>query len=151
MIEKEDILKECIKSLNDSQFLVDIKTKNSNEFIVYVDDYNGLNIEDCKRINKNICSAFDRDVEDFSLEVSSPGLEKPFRVKQQYIKNTGNTIEVLYKDGEKVKGKISEVNDDFVVLEIVKNSKKKSPEPKEPEKERINFKDIKTAKIVLMF
>lgn len=145
MITKEEILAECKKALQEDQFLVDIKVKNSNNFIVFIDGYSGINIEECKRINKQICSAFDREVEDFSLEISSPGLDKAFKVKEQYIKNKGNQIEVLYVDGEKITGDLIEVNnDDIQVLE-------KSEKKKEQQEIKINFNDIKSAKIVLKF
>jgi ribosome maturation factor RimP len=55
-------------------------------------------------------------VEDYSLEVSSPGLGSPFRVKQQYEKNTGRLVEVTLTDGKRQEGELESVSDQAIVL-----------------------------------
>ncbi|MCK4880684.1 MAG: ribosome assembly cofactor RimP, partial [Bacteroidales bacterium] len=83
--------------------------------------------------------SLDRDVEDYSLEVSSPGLGGAFRVKQQYEKNLGRDIEVLYTDGMKVKGKLETVSDNGIILKV------------NGDNEEIGFEEIKTAKAIISF
>jgi ribosome maturation factor RimP len=78
-------------------------------------------------------------VEDFSLEVSSPGLGGAFRVKQQYEKNIGREIEVLYTDGIKVKGKLESVSDQGITLMLNGDNRE------------IGFNEIKTAKAIISF
>jgi ribosome maturation factor RimP len=78
-------------------------------------------------------------VEDYSLEVSSPGLGGAFRVRQQYEKNLGRDIEVLYTDGLKVTGKLESVLDEGIILSV------------KGEKEEIGFNEIKKAKAIILF
>ncbi len=145
MITKKDILEECEKVLKDSQFLVDITEKNNNNFTVYVDDYNGLSIGECQRINKQISLAFNKDIEDYSLEVSSPGLDKPFKVREQYIKNIKKQVEVLFKNGEKITGILEEVNNESIKLEV----KTKHGNKNVRNEQEIEFKNIKSVKIIV--
>ena len=82
--------------------------------------------------NQQIESAFDRDVEDYELEVGSAGLTSPFKVKGQYEKNIGNEIEVLTRDGRKLTGTLQSVSPDgaaftMTVKEKVKEEGKKRP------------------------
>jgi ribosome maturation factor RimP len=118
-------------------FLVDVVVKPGNSVTVHVDKAEGISIDECVKISRFINGSLDRDVEDFSLEVSSPGLGRAFRVKQQYEKNIGHDIEVLYTDGRKVKGKLHSVSDQGITLVL-----------NEGEKE-IGFEEIKTAKAIV--
>ena len=74
-------------------FLVEVAVKTGNVIQIHVDRPDGISIEECVKISRHLNEKLDREVEDFSLEVSSPGLNAPFRVKQQYEKNTGRMIE----------------------------------------------------------
>ena len=118
-------------------FLVDVVVKPGNSVTVHVDKAEGISIDECVKISRFINGSLDRDVEDFSLEVSSPGLGRAFRVIQQYEKNIGHDIEVLYTDGRKVKGKLHSVSDQGITLVL-----------NEGEKE-IGFEEIKTAKAIV--
>jgi len=120
-------------------FLVEVLVKPGNAIRVHVDRPEGISIDECVKISRYLNENLDRDLEDFSLEVSSPGLGGAFRVKQQYEKNLGRDIEVLYTDGIKVKGKLKEVQEDGVVLHV------------QGEDEKIGFKEIKTAKAIISF
>jgi len=120
-------------------FLVEVLVKPGNAIKVHVDKSEGISIDECVVLSRFLNESLDRDVEDYSLEVSSPGLGGAFRVKQQYEKNLGRDIEVLYTDGMKVKGKLQEVSDEGVVLNI------------QGDDEEIRFEEIKTAKAIISF
>jgi ribosome maturation factor RimP len=120
-------------------FLVEILVKPGNVITVHVDRPEGISIDQCVKISRYLNENLDREVEDYSLEVSSPGLGGAFRVKQQYEKNLGRDIEVLYTDGIKVTGKLQEVKEDGVVLNV------------KGEDEKIPFEEIKTAKAKITF
>jgi ribosome maturation factor RimP len=120
-------------------FLVEILVKPGNVITVHVDRPEGISIDQCVKISRYLNENLDREVEDYSLEVSSPGLGGAFRVKQQYDKNLGREIEVLYTDGIKVTGKLQEVKEDGVVLNV------------KGEDEKIPFEEIKTAKAKITF
>ena len=91
-------------------FLVDVKITPANEITVEIDSAEGLDIDTCVAITRKIESVFDRDTEDYELEVGSAGLTSPFKVYGQYAKNIGNDVEVLTRDGRKLKGVLTEAS-----------------------------------------
>jgi ribosome maturation factor RimP len=120
-------------------FLVEVAVRAGNAIRVHVDRPEGISIDECVGISRFLNSQLDRDVEDYSLEVSSPGLSSPFRVKQQYDKNLGRSIDVLLLEGERFQGELQSVTDKGIQLKV-----------KGKEKE-INFEEIKTAKAIISF
>ena len=120
-------------------FLVEVLVKPGNAILVHVDRPEGISIKECVKISRFLNENLDRDEEDYSMEVSSPGLGGAFRVKQQYEKNLGRDIEVLYTDGIKVKGKLQKVTDEGIVLKV------------QGDDEEISYEEIKTAKAIISF
>ena len=120
-------------------FLVEVLVKPGNAILVHVDRPDGISIKECVKISRFLNENLDREVEDYSMEVSSPGLGGAFRVKQQYEKNLGRDIEVLYTDGIKVKGKLQKVTDEGIVLKV------------QGDDEEISYEEIKTAKAIISF
>jgi len=98
-------------------FLVDVRVSPKNEITVEIDSPEGIDIDTCAGITRKIEAAFDRDVEDYELEVGSAGLTSPFKVRGQYLKNIGHEVEVLTRDGRKLKGILKDVadNGDFTI------------------------------------
>ena len=87
MITKEDIYKLLNQKLEGSgKYIVDIIIKPANKICIYLDAFNNLNIDDCAEVSHWFNKQFDREVEDYALEVSSAGLTSPFKVSQQYEK-----------------------------------------------------------------
>ncbi len=111
-------------------FIVDITVSPSNSIVVELDSTSGLDIDTCAAVTRKIEAVFDRDVEDYELEVGSAGLTAPFKVKGQYVKNIGNEIEILTRDGRKFHGKLVEVGDETFTVEVAK--KVKEPGAKRP-------------------
>lgn len=93
-------------------FLVDVKVTPANEITVEIDSPEGVDINTCAALTRRIEEVFDRDAEDYELEVGSAGLTAPFKVRGQYLKNIGNEVEVLTRDGRKVKGVLTDVAED---------------------------------------
>jgi ribosome maturation factor RimP len=120
-------------------FLVEVLVKPGNAIKVHVDKPEGISIDECVLISRFLNESLDREKEDYSLEVSSPGLGGAFKVKQQYEKNLGRDIEVLYTDGIKVKGKLEKITDEGVLLNV------------QGDAEEIRFDEIKTAKAIISF
>lgn len=154
MIDKQKLtetLEEAIKGT--SIFIVDIKISNDNSIIVELDSDDSMDIDMCTSISRKIESVFDRDVEDYELEVGSAGLTSPFKVKRQWQKNLGNEIEVLTKDGRKLTGVLVEVNEDDFVIQFpikVKEEGKKRPVVVS-HKEPITFENCKKACYLIKF
>ena len=150
MITEKNIRKLVEDAIKGSDmFLVEVKVKLDNKIYVFVDGDSGVKISDCAEISRFITAQLDRDVEDFDLNVSSSGLDHPFRMNRQYRKNIGKKISVMRQDGEKLAGTLLEVDDEGIVIQPEKGKKKKN----EPELENIHllFNEIKETKCVVSF
>lgn len=73
-------------------------------------------ISDCIALSRHVEHSLDREEEDFSLEVASPGLEKPFRVFKQYVKNIGRPVKVKLNEGNTVEGELISAVEDRITL-----------------------------------
>lgn len=110
MIDKELLIKTVEDAIAGTGiFIVDISVTPANDITVELDSPGSMDIDTCADITRRIGEVFDRDVEDYSLEVGSAGLTAPFRVRGQYLKNIGNNVEVLTRDGRKLRGILSAV------------------------------------------
>jgi len=125
-VEKMDILTLVSDKVNEltadsSLFLVEVKMKPTNNIKVYLDGDQGVNVESCTKINRALYKMIEEAAlypeGDFSLEVSSPGVDEPLRFLRQYIKNIGRTVEVTVQDETKHLGVLKEVSEERVVLE----------------------------------
>jgi ribosome maturation factor RimP len=99
-------------------FLIDVRVDKSNKIVVHVDRNDGIGIDDCVMISRKLESRLDRDKEDFALEVSSPGLDSPFKVIEQYHKNMGKRVKVIANDGRTTEGLLRKVSDDGIEIDI---------------------------------
>jgi len=153
MINK-DLIERLVKErLNDDQFIVAVTVTESNRIEIFIDGYGGLSIDQCVAVSRHVEHNLDREAEDFSLQVSSPGLSEKFRVKEQYIKYTGKAIEVVTADGNEFEGKLLAAGDDEIVLET---SVKEKPEGAKKKilvvkEHHIKYDEIKSAKAVISF
>jgi ribosome maturation factor RimP len=113
-------------------FLVSLKAGADNVVEVVIDSPQGVNLDQCVELSNAINAAFDRDVEDFELTVSSAGLEQPFRVLPQYLKYLGKEVEVVLKAGKKLAATLTEATPDTItvqyeMLQKVAEKKRKQP------------------------
>ena len=129
-------------------FLVGVKVDNNNKIIVHIDTHEGISIDDCVRVSKELEEKLDREMEDFALEVSSPGLDSPFRVIEQYQKNIGKKINLVKTDGEKLDGILKKTGENGIVLEIIRGKK---GQPKDPELLELAFTEIKSGRVSIQF
>ena len=144
MIEKSKIEKVVRGLIAGSDiFLVSVKVSVSNKIIIHIDKDSGITIDECAVIHRQIEQCFDRDEEDYELQVSSPGLDAPFIVIEQYIKNEGKKVVVLDNDGKKYTGLLKNVTTGGFELETEIKVKGK---PKETAALSFNFDQIKYVK-----
>ena len=134
-------------------FVVDVQISTSNQITVLLDSWSSVSIDDCVRISRKIEHTLDRDIEDFSLEVSSAGLDHPFVVIDQYKKNIGRNMQVIDIEGEKTKGKLLTVSNEGIELEIEKIIKVEGKKKKQSVMEKLAFPfaNIKSTKIEISF
>jgi ribosome maturation factor RimP len=147
MIEKQNIqvvVEEFMKGTN--LFLVAVKVSSSNRITVLADSNQGITIDECAAIHRNIENSLDREKEDFELQVSSPGLDLPFGVIEQYYKNEGKKVEVVDNEGTKYAGLLKNVTDGGFELETEVKVKGKTKEQKDIS---FNFEQIKSTRVIL--
>jgi ribosome maturation factor RimP len=147
MIEKqkiEGLVAEFIKGT--SLFLVTVKVSNANRIIVLADKKEGITIDECAAIHKHIENGLDREIEDFELQVSSPGLDTPFAVIDQYLKNEGKKVEVTDNDGSKYTGRLKNVTAGGFELETEIKTKGRSIELKDIS---FNIEQVKSTRVIL--
>lgn len=150
MIDKNALEKVVADALAGSDmFLVSTEISADNRIVVEIERHTGnITIDDCVEINNVIEANFDRDKEDYELEVGSAGLTSPFKVLAQYVKNCGNPVEVLTCDGRKLRGTLKSATDDGFTITV---SRKVKPEgAKRPvmvdEDETFGYGDVKYTK-----
>ena len=154
MIDKNVVKKLVEEWLEDKEyFLVDIQLSPDSRIVIELDHADGVWIEDCVELSKFIEEHLSRDEEDYELEVGSAGLGQPFKVPQQYINFIGKEVEVLDKEGRKVKGILKSVEgDDFVVSvnEKVQVEGKKRPVKMDVD-HAYNMNEVKYTKYIISF
>lgn len=157
MIDK-DLLRKTVEDViaDTDLFIVDINVTPGNEITVTIDSEGpGVDIDVCMDITHHIEDAFDRDVEDYELEVGSAGITAPMKVKAQYVKNIGNPVEVLTRDGRKLHGTLTAVADDFASCTVCIAKKVKEEGWKRPHTveipEELPIADIKSITYDLKF
>src|SRR5579863_4708430 len=132
-------------------FLVEVKIKPTNNVKVYLDGDQGISIEKCVQFNRALYKRLEAIAlfppGDFSLEVSSPGLDEPLKLHRQYRKNIGRQVELVLQDGIRVEGRLLDVTEDGIIVEETKGKNKK----KEIVNHTFLFENIKTTKIQVVF
>lgn len=156
MIDKI-LLRQCVeKALEGTDdFIVSISVSIDNIINVEIDSPTAVDIDTCVKVTRAIEAQFDRDIEDYELEVGSAGLTAPFKVKEQYLKNIGNKVDVITRDGRKLHGTLTDVADDGSSYTVTTAVKVKEPGKKRPviteQAETFNVADTKEIRYRIEF
>lgn len=150
MIDKRNIAVIVEEFIEGSEFfLVDVRVSSTSKITVLFDRRTGgLTVDDCARLSRFIEGRLDRDKEDYELQVSSPGLEMPLLVPEQFVKNQGRSVEVTDADGNKSTGVLRNVTSGGFEISTPVLEKKKIVGEKDLS---FNFSDVKSVKIVIAF
>ena len=142
MIDKEEVIKLAQTHLSSStHFLVGVKVSADNHIEVCIDDPKGISLDHCVAVSKAIEAGLDREKEDFSLTVTSAGLDQPFKVFPQYLKFINKEVAVVLCDGRKIKATLLEATPQEITLSrLVK---------KVEHRERFPLLEVKTTKPVI--
>ena len=140
----EESVKEYIRGTG--LFLVALKVSSSNKITVLADTKEGITIDECALLHRHVEKGLNRDLDDFELQVSSPGLDMPFSVIEQYYKNEGKKVSVVDNEGLKYTGILKNVTKGGFDLETEVKVKGKAKELKDVS---FNFDQIKSTRIVL--
>lgn len=129
MINETTVRKLVEDRLNGTDFfLTDLMVKKDNTIHVFIDGDKGVNIDDCVALSRYIESNLDRDAEDFSLQVSSAGVDHALKFSRQYRKNIGRSLRIEKKDGSIFNGKLLDANDENIQVQTeIKKGRKLLP------------------------
>ena len=118
---------------------------------MFIDGDQGVSIEKLVQYNRRLYRQIEEEGMfpngDFSLEVSSPGLDEPLKLYRQYLKNVGRPVEIITNDGVKTEGKLTAVSEERIAVEEQKGKGKKM----ELVQHDISFTNIKSTKIQIKF
>jgi ribosome maturation factor RimP len=132
-------LKERIEALiegylqGSEYFLVNVLIaggKSVPKLIVWLDGDAGVSIDKCAEVSRWLGKRIEDEnlIEtNYTLEVSSPGIDQPLKLFRQYKQHLGRNLRVTLKDGSTKTGKLEEVNENSVTIaETVKGKKRES-------------------------
>jgi ribosome maturation factor RimP len=150
-IEKIESLIAEMLSAETAYFLVNIRIKPTNNVKVFIDGDNGLAIDKCVQFNRKLYKLIEETgmypEGEYSLEVSSPGIDEPLKLHRQYQKNKGRIIEVVFEDATKKEGTLLEVTETDLLLEYTEGKGKKA----QTHQVLIPFTNIKTTTVQIKF
>ncbi len=154
MITKDKVL-EILNSqvVDEDYYVVDVKVSTSNKIMVYIDGFQGVTIEYIKKVSRLIEGSFDREVEDFELEVSSPGIGQPFKVYQQYLKCILKPVKVTLKNSSVVEGVLVSANQDSFVVKVEVKEKREGDSKKKlyVEEKQFTMDEVKSVIETIIF
>lgn len=154
MIDKSELASFIEKELEGTDlYLVEISISADNQIKIELDSDSVVDIDECVRLSRAIEEKFNRDDEDYELEVGSAGITSPLRLPRQYQRHIGHELEIIVDGGSKLKGLLKSVGPDSIVVEHevkIKEEGQKRPTLVKKE-ETINFGSIKQAKYLLKF
>ncbi len=128
-------------------FLVDVRLSSTGRITVLIDRPDGVTIDDCAMLSRQISNDLGEDGGDFELNVSSPGLDMPLLVPEQFRKNEGRMVEVITHEGDRLKGVMMNVTLGGFDLKSETRIKKEVTETVRS----FNFEDVKSVKVIISF
>lgn len=154
MIDKDTVSRAVADAIEGTDlFVVDIQLQPAGRIVVDLDSPGAMDVDTCAAIARKVEAALAPDIDDYELELGSAGITAPFKVHGQYLKNIGNDVEVLTRDGRKLTGKLIAATDDDFTVELTR--KERQPGQKRPvmvtEPLTIAKADAKTVKYSFKF
>jgi ribosome maturation factor RimP len=149
----EDLTNIITAKLTDSsQFLVDVIVKGQKgpqKVLVVIDSDKGVTIDDCANLSRELSKAFDETplfTGSYMLEVSTPGLDQPLKLRRQYYKNIGRSVKIV-REQQIMEGRLTRVTDELVAIEQeIGNGKQKEFKTTE-----IPFSEIQKTYVLISF
>ncbi len=107
-----DLVDQFLLATDSESFLIDVTVSRDNQIVITLDNDETIDIDECAELSRYIDDHMDREAEDFELEVGSAGLTSPLKTLRQYAKFEGEEMEVLMRDGRKLKGILGEADEE---------------------------------------
>jgi len=128
-------------------FLVDVRLSSTGRITVLIDRPEGVRIDDCAMLSRQISNDLGEEGGDYELNVSSPGLDMPLLVPEQFRKNDGRMVDVVTNEGERFKGTMLNVTAGGFDLKVEPKVKKEIATTVRS----FNFEDVKSVKVIISF
>src|SRR6056300_1595450 len=150
----KDQVKELLNTALESRkdlFLIECKISGDNHISILLDGDEGVNLQSCVEVSRQIEHNLDRDVHDFSLEVASAGVGSPLQKTRQYVKNLGRKLRVEREAAPTLEGVLVDATDTDFTLEW----KQREPKPvgkgkvTVTKKETLSYDEISSAKVLV--
>ena len=154
MSDRQQVIDLTNDWLSDKEyFLVDVVISKDDKITVEIDHAEGVWIEDCAELSRHIENGLNGETDDYELEVGSAGLGQPFKVLQQYKNHIGLEVEVLTKDGKKIKGILKEATEKEFTVTVSKKEKVEGAKRPQLVEEDIKFSydGVKYTKYIINF
>jgi ribosome maturation factor RimP len=135
-------------------FLVSIKTGTNNKVEVFVDSDTGVKFSECQNMSRYLESFIDGEGwlgEQYTLDVSSPGIMNPLLLKRQYPKNVGRRMEIVNAEGVKLEGELMEVLEEVIIIEDMVKEKVGKKNVNKLVRTEIPFDQITKATVQISF
>ncbi len=154
MITESTIRKLIAEKISGTEYyILSLDIKPGNNIVVELESSGPVSISDCVDISRQIEHNLDRESEDFSLQVSSPGLDKPLRDYRQYVKNIGRSLQIRLAEGAEVEGELLSADEKGITLFSTRKERIEGKKKKETIEEtlELTYPAIKQAKIKINF
>ncbi len=154
MLNKDNISNLIDNYINENNlFIVEISISSDNDIEIIIDSFENVSLDNCTRISKIIDQNIDRDIYDYSLTVSSSGLDMPLKILKQYQKYINKEISIILKTGKKLIATLTDANDENIEVEYIKKIKIEGEKKSKPitVKETILLNEIKSTKPFINF
>ncbi len=139
--------------LEPSVFVVDVEFKpGGGKLLVLIDSDGPLTIEQCRALNRHLSNKLDEadyGETPYTLEVSSPGVDRPLLLPRQFQKHIGREFKIVLKAKTELLGKLIALNNEVLTLHL--KDKKKAYLAKEPVIKELSLADIETAFVQVSF
>jgi ribosome maturation factor RimP len=133
-------------------FLVNVEVRPGQKVVVEVDNDRAITLQELAGLNKFIREELGEAADECELQVSSPGMGRPFRVMRQYAKHTGRLVQVQLNDGRTLEGILEHADGETLTLRIQHPSKVKGRLPKlDKEVTTVPFAEVKSTKASITF
>lgn len=151
----EQLLEEKFKEEDFADcFLIEIALRKNNKLEVFVDSDSGITFSTCKRLSRYLEQYLDEEQwlgEKYTLEVSSPGTDRPLELKRQYQKNIGRQLKITGKEGTEQTGKLIAVGEDTITLEYEEVYREKKKKRKKIVQQEFALESIQKAVVKVSF
>ena len=147
LIQLKEVIEKEINSYfeHTDLYLVEIKVLTNGKIEVFADGKTNITIDECAKISKHIHHFLEENNlmnDNLSLDVSSPGMDEPLKVAQQFQKQLNKKVDVVLKNGLKITGELlSATTNEIVVKETITIKKTETIE-----EHTFSFDEIKSVK-----